>query len=141
MSRCESINGPSSRATAVDSLPLDMPASRILRGSPAHPMMRETQRNQLHQFFGAYFHEDWSLGADSPDEVVSAFIRERGDARELEQLSSGIMAFVEQYPEEDELGEALIKELGCSYLPLADGISTRSWLLGVAAKLKLQGNA
>ena len=103
-------------------------------------MITEAQRERLHQFFAGYFHEDWPLEADSPDGVVSAFVRQRGDARELEQLSSSIMAFVDDHPNDDELGEALFKELGCYYSPIADGISTRSWLLGVAAKLMRQGN-
>ena len=104
-------------------------------------MITEAQRERLHQFFAGYFHEDWPLEADSPDEVVSAFVRQPEAGRDLGELSGSIVAFVEDHPNDDELDAALFKELGCYYSPRAGGISTRSWLLGVAAKLTRPGES
>lgn len=98
-------------------------------------MITKAQRERLYQFFAGYFHEDWSVEADSPDQVLSAFVRQRGGGCDLEELSRSIVAFVREYPKDDEIDEALFKELGCYYSPRAEGILTRSWLLSVAAKL------
>jgi hypothetical protein len=75
-------------------------------------MISQTQRETLCQFFGGYFHEDWPLDAESPDEIVSAFVRGRADDddRHLAQLSSSILAFLDDQPSDDELERALFRQ-------------------------------
>lgn len=100
-------------------------------------MITTAQRESLRQFFGPYFHEDWDIVFGTPDQALSAALRSHEDASEREKLSRSIVTFVLEHPDDQKLTEALFKELACSYYPLGDGISTRAWLLSVAAKLGL----
>jgi hypothetical protein len=89
----------------------------------------------LFQFFAAYFHEDFLDEASTPSEVVSRFVNEGGPGFDLRKLSQEIVAYVDEHQDEKELGKALVAELGCYYAPMSQGISTRAWLLDVAAQL------
>lgn len=95
---------------------------------------KKEHKKVLFQFFAAYFHEDWSIEADTPDQILAKFVRQN-DEFQRDNLSRYISAFVHDHPDDRELGEALYKDLGCYYDPNSDGISARSWLLAVAAKL------
>lgn len=94
-------------------------------------MITDAEREKLIQFLAGYFNEDWHLEADSPEQVLSAFRKERAGP-ELHELSRIIVAYVDEHPDDGELDEALFRELDCYYSPRADGISSRAWLLGVA---------
>lgn len=98
-------------------------------------MITPAQRERMRQFFGAYFHQDWSLEFDTPDQAVDAFIRQHEVVSDLHDLSRDIEAFVHERPDDEALAEDLFKELGCEYYPPGNGIPTRRWLLDVAAKL------
>lgn len=98
-------------------------------------MITEQQRESLTQFFAAYFHQDWMAEADAPDKIVDEFLRDQTDGSELELLSRSIIDFADSYPNEDELSEALFRQLRCYYSPRALGLSTRQWLLHTAAKV------
>jgi hypothetical protein len=102
--------------------------------------MKEVEMEKLKQFFGAYFHQDWLLDAAHPDEVVEAFLREGHDAAELAQLGRLIDEYSRQEVDDAALERALFTELGCYYMPSADGISARKWLQDVASKVS-QGRA
>jgi hypothetical protein len=93
------------------------------------------QRGALHQFFAGYFHEDWRTEANSVDDVIRSFVGQQ-DSHQFARLGDAIAAFVEDHPNDDELDKALFEELGCYYSPRTEGISTRSWLLGLTAKLQ-----
>ena len=97
-------------------------------------MITNAQREALFQFFGGYFHEDFLMEFDSPEGAVSAFVRQRGPGVDLRELGRAITMFIDEHPNDDELEGALFKELGCYYLPRADGISPRAWMLGIAAR-------
>lgn len=100
----------------------------------SNQMITAAQRERLYQFFAAYFHEDWPVEARSPDDVLSRFIRQT-PTDELRQLSRNVMAFVEDHSSEDELDEALFKELGCYFSPRLAGVSVKQWLMDVASTL------
>jgi hypothetical protein len=88
---------------------------------------------QLHQFLGAYFHQDWAVDrrdweavvddfvADSPGSVVAA------TADELRHLLAAGFS-------DAELG-AVLDGLGASLLPSAFGVSTSAWLATVLQRL------
>jgi hypothetical protein len=98
-------------------------------------MTTTEQTERLRQFFGAYFHQDWDADSGTPDLAISAAIRQHERPSEREELSRSIIAFAQEHPDDRDLDAALFKELGCEYFPPGNGISTRSWLLDVAAKL------
>jgi len=99
-------------------------------------MITTDQRDKLRQFFGAYFHQDWDIEFGTPDQALSAFIRQQVERSALEELSRSIVTFVHEHPDDADLDEALFKELGCEYFPPGHGILTRAWLLSVAATLE-----
>lgn len=96
-------------------------------------MITPQQMDKLRQFFGAYFHQDWGTEYGTPGQTLSAAIRAHESQRkELRRL---IEIFVAEHPDDEDLDQALWKDLACEYLPSADGISPRTWLLDVAGKL------
>lgn len=96
-------------------------------------MITPDQKEKLRQFFGAYFHQDWDIEYGTPEQTLSAAIR--GHEAQREELSRLVELFVEEHPDDEGLEQALWRDLGCEYLTSADGISSRAWLLDVAAKL------
>ena len=104
-------------------------------------MINFEARERLHQLFAGYFHEDFYVEFGSASQALSAFIRQHRSDADFVGLARDIVAYVDEYPDDDTLDEALFKELGCYYLARADGISTRSWLLEVAARLEREGTS
>lgn len=98
-------------------------------------MITMEQMEKLRQFFGAYFHQDWHAEFGSPERALSAAIRHHDRTSDRQELSRSIVSFVGEHPDDKDLDAALWKELGCEYFPPGNGLSTRSWLLDVAAKL------
>src|SRR5690242_7638889 len=97
--------------------------------------MTDAQKKRLFQFFAAYFHQDWGLEADDADGVITRFIDDQADKRQL----AGLAALGETYSaayDESALGERLHRELGCEYLPTADGMTFHEWLAHVARRLR-----
>jgi len=100
-------------------------------------MITPEQMDKLRQFFGAYFHQDWGIEYGTPEKTLSAAIRDHESQRpELRRL---IETFVAEHPDDEDLDQALWKDLACEYLPPADGVSSRTWLLGVVARLSPPG--
>ena len=85
----------------------------------------------LRDFFSAYFHEDWPCEADTPADVVSSYVSSAPPS-EVERLRGAIIRLVENEQEDAGLEKKLMPELGCYYLPSADGLTAKKWLLEVA---------
>jgi hypothetical protein len=92
----------------------------------------------MRQLFGGYLNEDWNLEFGTTDDAVSAYMRDKGPGAEsdLKELARSILEFVGKYSSDEELTAALSKQLWCGYFPPGDGLSTRRWLEGVAARLE-----
>lgn len=91
---------------------------------------------ELHQFFGAYFHQDWTLEADSPDEVVRIFINDGFCRSELMNLATDVETYADSKLNDAAAEEGLMSELGCYYLPSADNTGAKAWLCHVATLLR-----
>lgn len=98
--------------------------------------MENEKMNELHQFFGAYFHQDWNLTASNPDEIVRLFIDDGYSFNEVINLAEKIEKYAATKSDDSGDEEGLLRELGCYYMPSADGIGTRSWLTHVAKLLR-----
>ena len=85
----------------------------------------------LTNFFSAYFHEDWPCEAETPTEVVQAYLGTASQS-DAARLRTAIIGFVEHERDNTALEKKLMPELGCYYLPSADGLTARDWLLSVA---------
>ena len=98
-------------------------------------MISESQRESLREFFAGYFHEDWRVEANTPDQVISNYAAQLSDRSRVAELRDAIIAFIADHPDEDDLANALLGEFDCYYSPKALGRSTKQWLLHVAEKL------
>ena len=92
--------------------------------------------NEMKQFFGAYFHQDWNLDVSDPDDVIRLFIADGHSANELINLAEDIEIYAANKIENAAAEEGLLRELGCYYLPSADGILAKAWLKHVAELLR-----
>lgn len=92
--------------------------------------------NNLKQFFGAYFHQDWTLEATDPDDVVRQFINDGYSENELIKLANEIETYAVAKGDDTVIEKNLLTELGCYYLPSADGLGARAWLYHVANLLR-----
>jgi hypothetical protein len=96
-------------------------------------MITPGERERLRQFFGSYFHQDWDIEYGTPEQALSAAIRAHESQRK--ELGRLVELFVEEHPNDEDLDQELWRDLGCDYLPSADRMSSRAWLLSVAARL------
>lgn len=90
----------------------------------------------MKQFFGAYFHQDWNLDASDPDDVIRLFIGDGHSTSELINLAEDIEKCAANQIDDAADQEGILKELGCYYMPNADGIGTRAWLDHVVKLLR-----
>lgn len=95
--------------------------------------------NRLRALF-TWYHEDWMLDAETPDAVLEQFIRSNTDA-EVKATADALEAFLAALTRDAELRHALTYELWCRYVPEADGMTVRGWLLHVLARLRSSGAA
>lgn len=78
---------------------------------------------RISYLLGAYFHQDWSFDAESPEEVINSFVAKEQPAtvsllkKELEDILST----------ERELSEDFIYQNDGYYSPSADGLTVRLW--------------
>lgn len=93
-----------------------------------------TELELLKQFFGGYFHEDWRLEAQSPEEALKEYTTHSNQTERI-LLSKAIQDYIDRFPNEDELSEKLFHELGCYYNPAPSGMPVREWLRGIAVRL------
>lgn len=91
--------------------------------------------DKLRDFCSAYFHEDWILEAEAPDQIVSSFLAGGWSAGDLRELAGQMLRFADAYSDDTALEQALFSELGCYYRPSVDKISAREWLQHVASIL------
>ena len=101
-------------------------------------MVTELQRKTLRHFFAAYFHQDWRREADTPEQVISMYATDVNDLVTIDTLVDGIGAFIADHSDEDDLSNALFREMGCYHSPKALGLSTREWLLHVARMVEAE---
>ena len=97
-------------------------------------MIDEHELILLKNFFGAYFHEDWSLEAENFDGIVANYAN-ISKSEDLRSLSKTIMEYSNMFTIDSELKKNLFTELGCYYSPSGDGLSAKAWLERVAKQL------
>jgi hypothetical protein len=98
--------------------------------------MTVDMQDGLFQFFAGTFHQDYVFDGD-PDGAISAFISQTRIPATLTRLADDLDAYADAWATDDGLEKALFAELGCYYVPSADGISPRAWLRHVASRLRV----
>jgi hypothetical protein len=100
-------------------------------------MNHENTHELLDRFFGAYFHQDWSIEADSPEAVVDRYItdtRTLGDKHIL-ALAIAIRDYAARFTTDLELEDRLFRDFDCNYGPSLDNRSAKEWMASVAKQL------
>ena len=98
-------------------------------------MISAAQHALLRQLFAGFFHQDWRVEADTPEAVVTHYATQMADNAHLPELHDAILAFIADHPDEDDLADALFRQLSCYYAPKAIGESTKAWLLHIAERV------
>ena len=89
----------------------------------------------LTQFFSSYFHQDWTLEANSPSEVVENY-RNSESPESIEGALAELNKLLEMPIAEPDLETFILEELGCYYNPEADNQTVKEWLHLVQESLK-----
>jgi hypothetical protein len=87
---------------------------------------------ELRQFFGGYFHQDWDLAGSTPSDVMAAFLQ-NASSESLRNLADALRRLLEDFSTEAALQTYLVDELWCEYVP-ADGGTTR-WIKSLSTEI------
>ena len=88
----------------------------------------------LTQFFSSYFHQDWSLEADIPSDVVNNY-RSSEPPATVEAASQELSKLLEMPIAPADLEAFILDELGCYYDPKSENQTVREWLESVQKSL------
>jgi len=97
-------------------------------------MSNQANERLLSNFFGCYFHEDWTDDAANTEDVVAEYMRTTAPGA-LHELSAAILELSRRFGSDAELEEYLDSTLGSYYLPSFEGISAKAWLERVSSQL------
>lgn len=89
---------------------------------------------ELHDFFRAYFHQDWTVEHDTAELVVDAFL-DNSDSDDLMVVRAELNVLLDQRKDEVELRECLLQELSCYYCCWNAWESGETWLRHIAIRL------
>jgi hypothetical protein len=90
------------------------------------PISLEAMFPNLFQFFAGYFHEDWKLDYQNPDQVVKDFIRNTSKGC-LKLLQRELVELKARFQTEESLKRA-IQGLGSHYEVTVDGYTFSNWI-------------
>ncbi|MVV48763.1 hypothetical protein EJA72_10990 [Pseudomonas sp. PB120] len=90
--------------------------------------------SELHDFFGAYFHQDWMVEHGTAEQVIDVFLAD-SDPGELTLVREELNVLLDQRKGEVELREYLFKELSCYYCYWNEWKSGELWLRHISIKL------
>ncbi|MGF0242264.1 contact-dependent growth inhibition system immunity protein [Rhodococcus sp. IEGM1300] len=89
---------------------------------------------ELHNFFGAYFHQDWTVEHQTAEQVVDAFLVD-SSPEDLKLVWEELNALLDQRMGELDLRKYLLRELSCYYCYWNVWESGELWLRHIASKL------
>jgi hypothetical protein len=89
---------------------------------------------ELHNFFGSYFHQDWTVEHETAEQVLDTFLTE-SHIDELMKVRSELNALLAQKQDEPILRDYLLRTLSCYYCYWISWESGESWLRHIAKRL------
>jgi hypothetical protein len=98
-----------------------------------------TKPEELHDFFGAHFHQDWMTEHESAEEVITAFLTE-SDIDFLRRVQQQLNLLLNEQKDEPNLREYLLKELSCYYCYWNEWDTGEHWLLHITSRLDITIN-
>jgi hypothetical protein len=87
----------------------------------------------LSNFLGGYFHQDWTVGASSADDVIDKFLRD-ATPEEVRTVVEEINRLLETKVSNIDL-ENTLRIFGSAYYFKADGFSASQWLQHICTRL------
>lgn len=99
-------------------------------------MMNRHEFTYLENFLAGYFHEDWTLEAAEPDDIIENFVCESGSDGEFMRIADDIDAYLNGKAGANISEDDLVREFGCYYAPSSDGLSSRDWLIHVRDRMR-----
>jgi len=91
--------------------------------------------NQLKQFFGSYFHQDWDFDGDTWEEVIANYLTTCSGG-EIELLTAQLDDVIQDIESNKIDANMLSSEFNCDYNFDADGLSAIEWLAKINVELK-----
>ncbi|MCF5071669.1 hypothetical protein GIW70_26235 [Pseudomonas syringae] len=88
----------------------------------------------LHDFFGAYFHQDWTAEHDTAEQVIESFRRESEQNDRL-MVREELKKLLSQNIDEMTLRKYLLKELSCYFTYWNEWDSGKHWLQHIDEQL------
>jgi len=95
--------------------------------------MIKSKFENLVNFFGGYFHQDWDLDAQNYDEVLEMFVKQN-PSNEVANVVKELDALLAMDLSNLELRKALTEDLLCCYIPPCEG-ALKEWLILIRNKL------
>lgn len=89
---------------------------------------------ELHDFFGAYFHQDWMTEHKSAEDVIDAFFAD-SDIDTLRLVQQEINFLLSDQKDEQAVRDYFLKELSCYYCYWNEWETGEHWLLHIASRL------
>ncbi|SFP22473.1 hypothetical protein SAMN04488056_1353 [Cohaesibacter marisflavi] len=93
------------------------------------------EENQIKQFFGAYFHQDWDIDGDNWEQVIATYL-ETNDVNEIRNLTVQIDNLIQDIRSNKVDENTFPSNYDCEYNFVADGLSALEWLSRMNAALK-----
>ncbi|MBA5982702.1 hypothetical protein HXW87_12540 [Pseudomonas sp. Y5-11] len=90
---------------------------------------------ELHDFFGAYFHQDWLIEYDTPDKVIADFLQ-TSDPEIILLVCEELQSLLSQDKDEVTIRDYLLRDLSCYYCYWNKWTSGQEWLSHVLAMLQ-----
>lgn len=90
---------------------------------------------ELHDFFGAYFHQDWLIEYDTPDKVIADFLQ-TSDPEIILLVCEELRSLLSQNKDELAVRDYLLRDLSCYYCYWNKWASGQEWLSYVLAVLQ-----
>jgi hypothetical protein len=91
----------------------------------------------LQQLLTAYFHEDWTMDRRTFAEIVRDFAMV--ESRDVVLAATSEARALLARPITDEMLEAGLSDVGCSFYAPTAGLTARDWLSNVADMLEATG--
>jgi hypothetical protein len=89
---------------------------------------------ELQQFLGGYFHQDFHVEYDSPDDAINAF-KTDATPTQKQSVSEELRKVLSLLTSKPELEDTMLARLWCCYVPTSDGLTPHEWLNHVYRRL------
>lgn len=90
----------------------------------------------LHDFFGAYFHQDWGIEHGGAEEIISAFLADSSND-DIRITQQEINALLGEQKDELNLRAYVLKDLSCYYCYWNEWETGEDWLRHVSNRLNV----